>query len=102
TVSEVLDLLDVAALRERFGIAEEDLPTLRRWLEGAGVRWGLDARQRAQFGMRGELEQNTWRFGLRRMLLGYAVGSGEAFADIEPYDEIGGLDAALIGPLTRV
>lgn len=102
TVSEVLDLLDVAALRERFAIAEEDLPTLRRWLEGAGVRWGLDARQRAQFGVQGELEQNTWRFGLRRMLLGYAVGRGEAFAGIEPYDEIGGLDAALIGPLTRV
>ena len=40
---------------------------------------------------------NSWRFGLRRMLLGYAVGSGEACDGIEPYDEIGGLDD-LIGP----
>ncbi|KAB0571535.1 exodeoxyribonuclease V subunit gamma, partial [Ideonella dechloratans] len=48
------------------------------------------------------LEQNSWRFGLRRMLLGYAVGSTNACEGIEPYDEIGGLDAALIGPLVAL
>lgn len=102
SVSEILDLLDVAALRTRFAIGEEELPTLRRWLEGAGIRWGLDAQQREALGIGQGLEQNTWRFGLRRMLLGYAVGRGEAYADIEPFDEIGGLDAALIGPLDRL
>ncbi|WP_107851736.1 exodeoxyribonuclease V subunit gamma [Oceanimonas marisflavi] len=101
-VSEVLDLLDVAALRRRFGIKETDLPVLRRWIEGAGVRWGLDARRRAGLGLPEALEQNTWRFGLRRMLLGYAVGAGDAWAGIEPYDEIGGLDAAIIGPLVSL
>ena len=102
SVSEILDLLDVAALRQRFAITEDQLPTLRRWLEGAGVRWGLDSSQRQALGLGENLEQNTWRFGLRRMLLGYAVGSADAFAGIEPYDEIGGLDAALIGPVTRL
>lgn len=102
SVSEVLDLLDVAPLRARFAIAKEQLPTLRRWLEGAGVRWGLDAQQREALDVGQGLEQNTWQFGLRRMLLGYAVGASGAYAGIEPYDEIGGLDAALIGPLTRL
>ena len=101
-VSEILDLLDVPALRQRFAIEERDLPTLHRWIEGAGIRWGLHAEQRAGLGLPGQLEQNSWRFGLRRMLLGYAVGSGEACAGIEPYDEIGGLDAALIGPLVAL
>ncbi|WP_213880534.1 exodeoxyribonuclease V subunit gamma [Pseudomonas sp. dw_358] len=101
-VSEILDLLDVPALRNRFGIAERDLPTLHRWIEGAGIRWGLNAEQRAGMGLPGDLEQNSWRFGLRRMLLGYAVGTGEACGGIEPYDEIGGLDAALIGPLVAL
>ena len=36
------------------------------------------------------------------MLLGYAVGVGEGCDGIEPYDEIGGLDAALIGPLVAL
>lgn len=101
-VSEVLDLLDVPAVRARFGIREADLPTLHRWIEGAGIRWGLNAEQRASLGLPGGLEQNSWRFGLRRMLLGYAVGIGEACDGIEPYDEIGGLDAALIGPLVAL
>ena len=101
-VSEILDLLDVPALRERFGIDEADLPTLHRWIEGAGIRWGMNAEHRAGLGLPAELEQNSWRFGLRRMLLGYAVGGAGAYVGIEPYDEIGGLDAALIGPLVAL
>ncbi len=92
-LSEILDLLDVPALRARFGLREGDLPTLHLWLEGAGVRWGLDAEQRSRLDLPEGLTQNTWRFGLRRMLLGYAVGSGAALGDIEPFDEVGGLDA---------
>ncbi|KPY46306.1 Exodeoxyribonuclease V subunit gamma [Pseudomonas viridiflava] len=101
-VSEILDLLDVPALRARFRIQERDLPTLHRWIEGAGIRWGLNAPQRAGLGLPDALEQNSWHFGLRRMLLGYAVGAGAAYEGIEPYDEIGGLDAALIGPLVAL
>ena len=101
-VSEILDLLDVPALRARFGVEERDLPTLHRWIEGAGIRWGMNAEQRAGLGLPDALEQNSWRLGLRRMLLGYAVGSGAACDGIEPYDEIGGLDAALIGPLVAL
>lgn len=101
-VSEILDLLDVPALRARFAIKESDLPTLHRWIEGAGIRWGLNAEQRASLGLPAGLEQNSWRFGLRRMLLGYAVGAGEGCDGIEPFDEIGGLDAALIGPLVAL
>ncbi|GHU10574.1 RecBCD enzyme subunit RecC [Betaproteobacteria bacterium] len=102
SVGEIFDLLNVAALAARFDLTEHDLPMLKGWLEGAGVRWGLDAAQRATLGAGEDQEQNTWRFGMRRMLLGYAVGDAGAFAGIEPYDEIGGLGAALLGPLTRL
>lgn len=98
-VGEILDLLDVPAVRARFGIPEQSLAILHAWIEGAGIRWGLDAEQRKALGLPQGMEQNSWRFGLRRMLLGYAVGGGEGFAGVEPYDEVGGLDAALVGPL---
>ncbi|MDR3053937.1 MAG: exodeoxyribonuclease V subunit gamma [Zoogloeaceae bacterium] len=105
-VGEIFDLLNVTALAARFDLTEHDLPVLKRWLEGAGVRWGLDAAQRAGLGMGDAsdpcLEQNTWRFGFKRMLLGYAVGDAGAYADIEPYDEIGSLEARLLGPLMRL
>jgi exodeoxyribonuclease V gamma subunit len=102
-VSDLLDLLEVPALRRRFGIGAGQLHPLHAWIAGSGIRWGLDAEQRASLDLPGGLEQNTWRFGLRRMLLGYAVSGpasgGQSWAGIEPYDEIGGLDAALVGQL---
>lgn len=100
-VSELLDLLDIPALRARLRVDEADLPRLRQWIHGANIRWGLDARQRAGLGLPGGLEQNTWAFGLRRMLLGFAAGTSGPWQGVEPYDEIGGLEAALIGPLER-
>lgn len=99
TAGDLMDLLEVPAFRERFGLNEASLPKLHQWIQGAGIRWGLSARQRRDFDLPAGIEQNTWRFGLRRMLLGYAVGAGAPWLDIEPYDEIGGLEAALIGPL---
>lgn len=98
SVSELSDLLDTPALRERFGIDEADLPTLRQWIKGANIRWGLNAAQRKQLNLP-ELEQNTWLFGLRRMLLGFAVGNSGSWQGIEPYAEVAGLEAALVGPL---
>ncbi|MDN3518084.1 exodeoxyribonuclease V subunit gamma [Aquisalimonas lutea] len=102
TPGELLGLLETPALRERFGIAEADLPELRTWIEGAGIRWGLHAGQRAALELPAGFEQNSWYFGLRRMLLGYAAGDGGAWCDIEPYDEVGGLQGALAGRLIEL
>lgn len=100
--SEVRDLLDVPALAARFGLAPDDMPTLGLWIEGAGVRWGLDESHRQGLGLGAAGEQNAWIFGIRRMLLGYASGAGASFAGIEPYAEVGGLDAALAGSLAQL
>src|SRR5690606_21565344 len=89
TASEVLDLLDVPALRRRFGIDEADLPVLARWIRDANVRWGLHAEHRAAL-------------GLRRLLLGYAAGRHVAWQGIEAHGDVGGLDAALLGPLAQL
>ena len=95
--SELLDLLDVPALQRRYGLNPTDIPTLQRWIDGAGIRWGLDAAHRAGLDLPPGLEQNAWLFGIRRMLLGYAAGDGDAFAGIEPYDEVAGLEAVQAG-----
>jgi len=97
--SEVRDLLDVPVVAKRFGLSDDDLPTLGLWIEGSGVRWGLDQQHRAGLGLAPAGEQNAWIFGVRRMLLGYASGNDAAFGGIEPYGEVGGLDAALTGSL---
>ena len=100
--SEVRDLLDVPAVAARFGLGEDDLAILGRWIEGASVRWGLGQEHRAGLGLGSAGEQNAWIFGVRRMLLGYASGAGASFGGIEPYAEVGGLDAALAGSLAQL
>ncbi|TCO76719.1 exodeoxyribonuclease V subunit gamma [Chromatocurvus halotolerans] len=104
--SEILDLLDIPPLRQRFGLGESDLPVLQRWIRGANVRWGLDADQRSELDLPRHDDLHSWRFGLARMLMGYAVGeaaeNGDDWAAIVPYDEVAGLDAALVGPLYRL
>lgn len=99
--SDVLDWLEVPAVRARFGIDATQLPLLQRWVRAANVRWGLHAQQRQSLDLPAAGAQNSWDFGLARMLLGYAVGSGDAWEGIEPLDEVGGLEAALLGPLVQ-
>ena len=106
-VSELLDLMDVPAFQEAFALDSADKTLLHRWVEGAGIRWGLNGEQRIAQGLPSTLsdaalEQNTWHFGLRRMLLGYAVGNGDAWQDIEPFAEVGGLSAAVTGKLSHL
>ena len=107
-ISELVDLLEVPAVARRFGVRAEQLPQLTRWMSGAGIRWGLNLKQRTQIGLQACGEQNSAWFGLHRMLLGYAAGSlaglpqAAGWAGIEPYAEVGGLDAELAGSLAHL
>lgn len=98
-LSDLLGLLETPAVSRRFGIDPDEIETLERWAVAVGIRWGIDGNHRRDFGVPAGIEQNTWRFGLRRMLLGYAVGSGDAWHGIVPFEEIGGTDAELVGRL---
>jgi exodeoxyribonuclease V gamma subunit len=98
TQSSLRALLEVPALQARFGLAPGDMPLVARWLEDARVRWGLHSAQRESLGLGEAGEQNTWEFGLQRLLLGYAIGEGHLEA-IEASTEVGGLEAALLGPV---
>ncbi|OYT87904.1 MAG: exodeoxyribonuclease V subunit gamma [Burkholderiales bacterium PBB6] len=117
--SELRDLLDVPALGRRFGLSTEDLPQLTQWMEGAGWRWGLHEEQRATLGLGACGAVNSGWWALRRMLLGYASGAADladvhgttqhttpdraaVFAGIEPYAEVGGLDAELAGSMAQL
>lgn len=71
-LTDVLDWLDVPAIRRRFQIEEPDLELLRQWLEQAGVRWGLNEEHRVALGFP-PFTQSSWRKGLRQLLLGLMV-----------------------------
>lgn len=97
TVSEVVGLLDVPSVRQRAGIREDELATLLDWVREARVHWGRDGAHKAAFGM-GEDDVHTWRFGLDRLLVGYAVGPGTGLVlDRLPVAEVSLDGADLLG-----
>ncbi len=101
-------LFEVAAVRQRFGLEEHDVALLDTWLAAAGVRWGLDAQHRKPWGMAHDLadaNQNSWLFGVERLLLGYAIGADDAptppWADTLAQAGVGGLDARVVEGLLQ-
>ena len=99
--ARVLDLLQIPVIRRRFGLSEAEVERIHAWVGGTRIRWGEDARHRERLGLPGFAE-NTWRAGLDRLLLGYAMpGEGERmFAGVLPFDDVeGGEDAEALGKL---
>ncbi|MBA2432961.1 MAG: exodeoxyribonuclease V subunit gamma, partial [Chthoniobacterales bacterium] len=98
TASEVMSILESTALQRRFSLTDTDLETIRTWIAETGIRWGIDAAHRAELGLP-EFNENSWRFGLDRLLLGYATPAhGERLFDgILAYDEVEGSLAETLG-----
>jgi exodeoxyribonuclease V gamma subunit len=101
-------LFEVAAVRERFGLEEHDVAQLDTWLADAGVRWGLDAPHRKPWGIAPDMadaNQNSWLFGIERLVLGYATGASDdlatPWADTLPQAGVGGLDARVVDGLLQ-
>lgn len=101
--SELLELLELPAMLKRFGLTEDSFSQVKQWIEESGIRWGLNGVAVAEFDVPAN-KQNTWEFGIERMLTGYAmvdsVGLFESPHDsIAPYNEVQGLNAELAGKL---
>ncbi|WP_158589011.1 exodeoxyribonuclease V subunit gamma [Alginatibacterium sediminis] len=99
--STILNLLEVPAIARHFGIELSAIPMLRQWVLESGVRWGLDADDMQRWSMP-EGERNSWIFGLKRMLLGYAMDSNIGLHEgVLPFDEVQGLQARVLGRLAH-
>jgi exodeoxyribonuclease V gamma subunit len=97
----VLDFLEYRAIRRRFDLSGDDIPAIHNWVRTAAIRWGRDDAHKAALGLPPE-RRHTWREGLDRLLLGYALPQALAsdgvplFQSTLPCDDIeGGLASSL-------
>ena len=104
THSDMFDLLHIPAVQQRFQLSAADVEQLQRWTAEAGARWGLNLAHREGLGMSSGFIENSWLFALQRMLAGYAVGEGalEPWQNIEPYNEVAGIQAQAVGGLAAL
>lgn len=101
TATEVLDFAHLEPVRSRFAFTDDDLETITRWVQQANIRWGFDAEHRAPFGI--PFIQNTWRFGLDRVLAGVAMSDdSKDWLDVTlPLDDVGSNSVELAGRLAE-
>ncbi|OLM19308.1 Exodeoxyribonuclease V gamma chain [Pseudonocardia sp. Ae707_Ps1] len=105
TASQVLDLVSTGPVRRRFRLDDDALERLSELVTAAGIRWGLDAAHRTPYRLDG-VEQNTWRSGLDRLLVGVAMaetpGAPAWLGTALPLDEIDSSDVDLVGRLAEI
>ena len=101
SAEDVLALLDVPAIRQRFNIELQDLAQIRDWVKNAGVRFGLE-KQSAESHGEVQSNYNSWQAGLERMLLGYALREENGiWQDSLGLDNSFGLKGQLAGQLAE-
>lgn len=96
---EVLDLFEREEVYPRFEVQGNDLELIRHWVVSSGIRWGLSGKQKEVDGLSGR-EECTWRSGLDRLMMGYAVGGTIKVDGVLPYQDIEGGAAAPLGGLS--
>lgn len=102
--SELLEILETPIVSKRFSLSGDDLDKVRHWIEDSGIRWGLNRETAERLGLP-QTYQNTWEFGIARMMAGYAMGDSVDWLlyngqRITPYNKIQGVDAELAGKLS--
>lgn len=68
SAEEILDLLEVKAIGEKFKLSEKDILLLRDWIKASGIRAELTIQQENQWD-----NYNSWENGLNRLLLGTSL-----------------------------
>lgn len=99
TASEVLNIAHADPVRARFNFTDDDLENITAWVKESNIRWGFDREHRTPYGV--DFIQNTWRFGLDRIMAGVAM-SDDSHAWIDttlPLDDVGSNRVDLAGRL---
>ena len=77
SVSQVMAPLRASSVAAHFHLRDTDLAEVRGWIANAGIHWGIGSHDVPAS------SRHTWRYGLNRLLLGYAIaGSADSFDDI--------------------
>ena len=106
TGNDILDIVEHPDVLRKFGLAADDVPQVREWIQNAAIRWGKDSEYRENLGLPA-FEQNSWKFGFDRLLAGYAFSEeflyeGSAVVPVEERGLILGRFKAAVDSLFEI
>ncbi len=87
TGADILDLLTNPAISRKFSLSREDLELIRRWIMDTRIGWETDGESKAEYWDLPSDNHNTWRFGLDRLLAGFAKSEASGvWQGLLPFD----------------
>jgi len=103
-VSQIIGLLRLPAMQNKFSISLEELDKISVWLEQACVHWGLSQEHKQHILQSNEVNNAfTWQQGLSRLMRGFAFSDSQTFIDEQLYlPNVEGNDAILLGKLMLI
>lgn len=94
---DIATLLHIPEIITHFDIDNEDIPILLNWIEASGIRFGRDGDHIHSLGLPKD-ETNSFAWGIKRMLLGYAsISDAHIFEEYVPFTATAGMSANLAG-----
>lgn len=97
-VSELLTLLEIPEIAEKFSINHDHRELIRKWVENSNIKFGIDNEHLAELNVREDFT-NTWLWGLKRLLLGYSFNESIEIDDVMAFPYIQGGEASTLGHL---
>lgn len=100
TAPQVLDIMESPFVRAAFELGDGDMDLVLKWVNEVQIKWGVDKESTLKWSPV-PLHENTWRAGIERLLLGYALPAREErlFGGVLPYDNIEGGETSVLGGL---
>lgn len=99
-LTQVLSIFTTPSILAHFDVSESEAELVKSWASESGIRWGWNADDKVRWGLPEEA-QNTWMFGLKRLLAGYAQSADRMLENgknvISPFEDIEGQSATALG-----
>ena len=101
--SEIFSIIDSIPVRNKFSLKNEDLDTIKGWIDKVGIRWGLNKEHRGKVDNI-QYEENSWKQGLDKLMAGYSLfeEKDNSFSDIIPFTPMNSENSELLGKFIEI
>jgi len=101
--SEIISIIDTIPVKNKFLLTDEDISTIKKWVDQTGIRWGIDSNHREKVDNI-SYEENSWSKGLTQLLAGYSMfeEKGMSFLNIIPSNFINSGNSELLGKFIEI
>ena len=102
--TSILAFVEQSDIAQQFGLESDAGEIIRLWLDAAAIRWGLnEEHKQQQASIQQASKQNSWEWGLKRLLTGLAASdNAQIVDDMLTVPDVEGLDMLILGNLMRL